>query len=112
MAQFAELPYNVEPVDEGLARRWKEQGHEDLDQRGLAGAVGTEQAEDVATTDPQVDAVERDDLLRARAIDAPKCPRLDSDIHGLEDSSASGWSGGLDGGDQLRQQSPLPTFLV
>jgi len=91
MAQLAKLPHHVQAVDKGLASRRKEQRDEDLDQGGLAGAVGTEQAEALAPTDPQVDAVERDDLLAAGTIDAPKRTRLNRDIHGLEDFS---WIGG------------------
>src|SRR2546422_8582933 len=69
----------------------------------FAGAVGTEHAVALAARDAQVDAVQCDDLLAAGLVDAPKRPRLDGDVHGLEDFTSAGRSGGLDGGDQLRQ---------
>ena len=103
MAHLPELADDVEAVDKGFPRRRKQQGHEDLDQRGFAGTVGAEHAETLAAADLEVDSIEGHDLLAARAIDAPKRFGLDGDVHGLEDSTAGGRSGGLDGGDQLHQ---------
>src|SRR6266849_5610277 len=89
VAQLAKLVDDVEPIDEGLSRRGKQQGHQDLDQGGLAGTIGAEHAVALAAADSQVDAVQGHNLLAAGSVDAPKRPRLDGDVHGLEDCNAS-----------------------
>jgi hypothetical protein len=56
------LPHHVEAADRGTAGvRPKERG-EDPDRGGLAGAIGSEKAEDRALSGHHVDAVERTDL--------------------------------------------------
>jgi hypothetical protein len=52
-------------VDEHLARARRDDAADDVDQRGLAGAVGPEQREDLAALDLEVDAFQR---LQARGV--------------------------------------------
>ena len=58
-AQRAGVADDVEPGDAGAARVGLEERREDAHGRGLAGPVGTEDAEDGAPRDLEVDAVER-----------------------------------------------------
>jgi hypothetical protein len=53
---------DVDAADAGGARIWWQQGGQDADEGGLAGAVGTEQAVDAAPLDGQGEAVQRTDL--------------------------------------------------
>src|SRR6202022_418087 len=87
MAQLTRLVNDVEPIDVGLSRRWEQQRPQDLDQGGLAGAVGPEHPVALAARHSQVDAVQGDHVLGARSVDAPKRFGFDSDVHGLEDFS-------------------------
>ena len=52
---------DVEPVDRGMPRRRSEKTAEDADECRLTGAIGAEEAEDLAAGDLQRDAVERAD---------------------------------------------------
>jgi len=47
------------PVDAHLARARRDDAADDVDQRGLAGAVRAEQREDLAALDLEVDALQR-----------------------------------------------------
>ena len=58
-AQRARVTDDVEAGDAGAARVRRQQGGEDADGRGLAGAVGAEDAQYGARRDLEVDAVER-----------------------------------------------------
>ena len=61
-AQQRRVTHDVEPADLGAPAVGHEQGGQDADARGLAGAVGAEQPEHGAVWDRQVDAVERQHL--------------------------------------------------
>ena len=51
-----EIGNDVVTVDGHAARRWLHDPADDVDQGGLAGAVGAEQGEDFASPDVEVDA--------------------------------------------------------
>src|SRR5438445_3097031 len=50
---------DVDPFDQGGSGGWGEQSAEHAQCRGLAGAVGSEEAEDLAACDSEADAVDR-----------------------------------------------------
>ena len=50
---------DVMAIDRDLALRGDQDAADDADQRGLAGAVGAEQSEDLAALDVEIDVVER-----------------------------------------------------
>src|SRR5690606_24038298 len=54
-ARLAEIPRDVVAVDEDAARAGVDDAADHADQRGLAGAVGAEQREDLAAADLEVD---------------------------------------------------------
>ena len=54
--------------DEGVAVGGEEQAEQELDGRGLAGAVGAEQAEDLALVDLEVEGAQGDLLLPAPEV--------------------------------------------
>ena len=54
-----------------LARRRVQQARQHLERGGLAGAVGTEEADDLARRDLEADPVDRLDLARVAADQAP-----------------------------------------
>jgi hypothetical protein len=56
------MPGGIEPVKLECSARGVEQGREQLDRGGLAGAVGTEKREDLARSDVEGDVVDRRDL--------------------------------------------------
>src|SRR5947199_230073 len=58
-AHLLAVALDVEAVDGGVAAGRDEKAAEDADERRLAGAVRTEEAEDLAARDLQRDAVER-----------------------------------------------------
>src|SRR5205823_5765318 len=70
--------------DEGLAVGGEEQAEEQLDGGGLAGAVGAEQAEDLAPVDFQVEGAEGDLFLPAPEVpvDLGQLARLDDHFSG------------------------------
>ena len=81
-----------------------EQGRQDPDGRGLARAVGAEQAEDRALLDHEVDAVERADLALAAAVDLHQAlgdDRLRALRRG-DDGRGGGWSRDGDSGTSDR----------
>ena len=81
-SQRAEVAGDVEPVDACGARAGREQRHQDLDQRRLAGTVGPEQAVELAAPHLEVDAVERRDLAAAGAVDAADAVSLHGETGG------------------------------
>jgi hypothetical protein len=54
--------HHVVPEDPRRAPGWEQQRDEHLDGRGLAGPVGSQQAEELAALDLEVDALDRLDL--------------------------------------------------
>ena len=65
---------DVEAVDRRLALGGREQAAEDPDERGLARAVGPEQAVDLAARDREGHAVERADLPKSRETPSTLMP--------------------------------------
>jgi hypothetical protein len=64
LARLHRLSLHVEAVDEDRARSRRQKAGQQTDERGLARAVGPEQAEDLAAADFQIEAIER----RYRAV--------------------------------------------
>jgi hypothetical protein len=62
-AHLRALAYDVVAGDGRPAGRRRQQGHEHVHRRRLAGAVRAEEAVDLARLDPQVDTVDGDDVL-------------------------------------------------
>src|ERR1700733_14729054 len=60
LAHLRGLLCDVEAADGGEAARRDHQGGEDAEERGLAGAVGAEQAEDLRRRDGEGEMVERE----------------------------------------------------
>ena len=69
--------FDIEAEDAGMARRRQQQRREDLDQGRLAGAVRTEQAEELAGFHPQVDTLEGDDGRGLGRVDTAHRVHLD-----------------------------------
>ena len=81
--------------DEGVAVGGKEQAEQELDGGGLAGAVGAEQAEDLAAADFEVEGPQGHLLLPAPevAIDLGQLPRFDEMLSAMrlpQDRHAAG----------------------
>ena len=80
------------PIDGGRPGVRLEQRGQDLHHRGLAGAVGTEQGEDAAPRDVELDAAQHVQLvirlLQGVHVDrwTPDLPGCDLDICGHDDS--------------------------
>ena len=68
---------HVEAEDPGRAFARQQQRGQDLDEGRLARAVGTEQAEELAGGDVEIDVLERDDGRRLDLVDAPETARFD-----------------------------------
>ena len=96
------LALDVEAEDVGRTLRREEQRRQDLDEGGLASAVGSEQAEELAGLDLQIDAVEGDDGLRLDLVDAPD----PADVDGERLRSGGGWGGGRLGGGRRGHRAP------
>ena len=77
--------------DEGLAVGGEEQAEQELDGGGLAGAVGAEQAEDLAAVDFEVEGAEGVLLLAAPevAVDLGELAGFDNHILSHEGASSS-----------------------
>src|SRR5262249_31729940 len=71
LAHGPRIPDRVEAEDRRAARRRQEQRGEDLDHRGLACPVRTEQPEQLAALDAEVDGAKGDPLHLFAAEDAP-----------------------------------------
>ena len=67
----------VEPGNARGPAGWREQRGQDLDGRRFAGAVGTEQAEQLARRDAEADAVHRAGGLFGFAVDLDQVTHLD-----------------------------------
>ena len=58
LAHPLRLPEKVDTGDGRLARRWRQECREEPQRRGLAGSVRAEEAEDLATSNRQIDAAD------------------------------------------------------
>src|SRR5262249_49740640 len=97
--------------DVGLAVGREEQAEQQLDRRRLAGAVWTEQAEDIATVDLEVEGPQGGFLLPAPevAVDLGELPRLDDDFTAHAAASTSVGSEQWAVGREEKSRSSLPT---
>ena len=82
-ADLLRLVLDVEAEDPGRSACRQEQRRQDLDERRLAGAVGTEQPEELAGLDRQIDALEGDDRRRLDVVDATDSADVDGERLGL-----------------------------
>ena len=71
--------------DQGVALGGEEQAEQQLDRRGLARAVGAQQAEDLAAVDLKIEGLEGLDLRASPeiAVDLGQVPRLDDHFRSL-----------------------------
>ena len=78
-ADLLGLALDVEAEDVGGAGRRQQQRRQDLDERRLAGAVGSEQAEELAGLDLEIDPLEGDDRRRLDVVDAADAADVDGE---------------------------------
>ena len=68
-------PAGIDPENFRLAGGGRQEIHEHLDCGGLAGAVGPEQAEDLATPHPKTDMIDREEITETADEARPSPPR-------------------------------------